>query len=62
MRVWLGFESSGFEEVPGDVVGEVLEAGGGVAEVFEAVVDRFGGVVGCAGVVEVGQHVCGLLL
>jgi hypothetical protein len=31
------------------------------AEVFEAAVDRFGGAVGCAGPVEVGEHVGGAL-
>ena len=44
-----------------DVVGEVAEAEGGAAEVFESAVDRFGGSVGGAGPVEVGEHVGGAL-
>ena len=36
----MGFESSCFEEAAGDVVGEVAEAEGGAAQVFESAVDR----------------------
>ena len=46
----------------GDVVGEVTKSEGGSAEVFEAAVDRFGGPVGGAGSVEVGQDVGGAFL
>ncbi|AFP37839.1 hypothetical protein MSMEI_1366 [Mycolicibacterium smegmatis MC2 155] len=58
----LGSEASGLEQGPGDVVGEVAEAQGGSAQVFEAAVDRFGRPVGGAGAVEVGQDVGGTLL
>ena len=58
----MGSESAGFEQGSGDVVGEVAEAEGGAAEVFEASVDGFGGAVAGAGPVEVGQHVGGALL
>ena len=40
-------------------MGEVAEAEGAAAEVFESAVQRFGGAVRCAGPVEVGQHVSG---
>lgn len=52
-------EAAAFKERPGDVVGEVAEAEGGAAEVFESAVDGFGGSVAGAGAVEVGQHVGG---
>ena len=55
----MSFESAGFEEAAGDVVGEVTEPEGGSAEVFEASVDGFGGTVAGVGVVEVGQDVPG---
>ena len=35
----MGFESAGFEEAVGDVVGGVVEAEGGAAEVFEVAVE-----------------------
>ena len=57
----MGSESAGLEQGSGDVVGEVPEAEGGSAEVFESAVDRFGGAVGRAGSVEVGEHVSGSL-
>jgi len=44
-----------------DVVGQVAEAEGGAAEVFESAVDGLGRAVGRAGSVEVGQHVSGAL-
>ena len=50
-------ESASLEEAAGDVVGEVAEAEGGAAQVFEPTVDRLGGAVGGAGSVEVGQDV-----
>jgi hypothetical protein len=53
--VWSGSESAGVEQAAGYRVGEVAEAEGGAAEVFEAAVDRFTGPVRGAGVVEVGQ-------
>ncbi|GAA0333971.1 hypothetical protein GCM10009529_10440 [Micropruina glycogenica] len=55
----MGSESAGFEQAAGDVVGEVSEAEGGAAEVFESSVDGFGGAVGGAWMVEVGQYVAG---
>ena len=53
--------AAGLKERSGDVVGEVSEAEGGAAEVFESAVDCFGGSVGGAGPVEVGEHVGGAL-
>ena len=55
----MGFESSGFEECSGDVVGEVSEVLGRIRVGFEAAVDGFGRAVAGVGVVEVGQDVCG---
>lgn len=43
-------------------MGEVLEAEGGAAEVFQSAIDRFGGPVRGVGSVEVGQDVGGSLL
>ena len=40
-------------------MGEIAEAERGATEVLESAVDRFGGAVAGAGVVEVGQHVQG---
>ena len=48
----MGSEPSGLEEGSGDVVGGVAEAWGGAAGVFESAVDRFGGAVAGAVVVE----------
>ena len=48
----MGSEPPGLEQGPGDVVGEVAEAQGGASEVFEPAVDRLGGAVARAGVVE----------
>lgn len=44
-KVWVGSKSAGFEQASGDVVGEVSEAEGGVAEVFESSVDCLGRAV-----------------
>ena len=38
---------------------EIAEAKRGATEVLESAIDRFGGAVAGAGVVEVGQHVEG---
>ena len=57
----MGSESAGFEQAAGDVVGEVAEAEGGAAEVFEAAVDRLGRAVGGAGSVEEREDVDGAL-
>lgn len=59
--VQFGFEFFGVEQGVDDVVGEIVEVECGVMEVFELVVDCFGGVVVGVGVVEVGQYVQGLL-
>jgi hypothetical protein len=56
-RVQLRAEATAFQQGPGDVVGEVPEAERGAAEAFEPAVDGFGGAVGGAGPVEVGEHV-----
>ncbi len=53
----MGFESSGFEEASGYVVGQVPKSQGDPAEVFEASVDRFGWAVAGAWAVEEGEHV-----
>lgn len=58
----MGSEAAGLEQAPGDVVGQVAEPEGGPAEVLEPAVDRLGRAVGCAGPVEVGEHVGGALL
>lgn len=56
----MGSGSAGFQEGSGGAVGkEGLKATGGAVEVFETSIDRFGGAVAGAGVVEVGQHVEG---
>lgn len=47
------------EQAPGDAVGEVPEAQGGGAEVFESAVECLGRSVGGAWSVEVGEHVDG---
>lgn len=38
----MGFESSGFEQAPGDVLAEVPESERGAPEVLEGPVDRLG--------------------
>ena len=43
-------------------MGEVLEAEGGAAEVFQSAIDRFGGPVRGVGSVEVAQDVGGSLV
>ncbi len=48
-------KASGVDEAAGGVAGEVSESQGDAAQVLEAPVDGFGGAVGGAGVVEVGQ-------
>ena len=53
----LVLEASGVDEAADGVVGEVSESQGDAAQVLEASVDCFGGAVGGAGVVEVGQDV-----
>ncbi|GAA1510765.1 hypothetical protein GCM10009788_13940 [Nocardioides humi] len=58
----VGSEAAGFEQASGDVVGQVAEPKSTAAEAFEAAVEGFGGSVGCAGAVEVGEHVGGALL
>ena len=55
-------EAAGLQEAPGDVVGEVAEAEGGAAEVFEPAVEGLGRAVAGAGPVEVGEHVAGPLV
>ena len=50
----MGFESSGFEEASGYVVGQVLKSQGDPAEVFEASVDR---LCRCLGYADVGTVV-----
>ena len=51
------FEASGVDEAADGVVGEVSESQGDAAQVLEASVDRFGGAVGGAGMIEVGQDI-----
>lgn len=58
----MGSEAAGLEEAACDVVGEVPEAEGGAAEVFESAVQGLGGPVRRAGTVEVGEDVGGPLL
>ncbi|EGR96954.1 hypothetical protein HMPREF1162_2360 [, partial [[Propionibacterium] namnetense SK182B-JCVI] len=58
----MGSESSGFEQTPRDVVGQVPEAEGGAAQVFEPPVDGLGGAVAGAGPVEEREDVRGALL
>ena len=53
MSVWAGSEAAGVEHRSHYVVGEVAEAQGGEAEVFEAVVGLGGPVCWCPGAVEV---------
>ena len=50
-------EASGVDEAAGGVVREVPETQGDAAQVLQAPVDCFGGAVGGAGLVEVGQDV-----
>ena len=40
-------------------MGEIPKSQGGAAQVFQSAVDGFGGSVGGAGPVEVGQHILG---
>ena len=51
------FEASGVDETADGVAGEVAESQGDAAQVLQASVDGFGGAVGGAGAVEVGQDV-----
>ena len=53
----MGFESSGFEHPPGDVVSQIPKAEDDAAEVFESAVERFGWSVDGAGPVEVAEDV-----
>ena len=55
-------EAAGLEPGSGDVVGQVPEAQGGAAEVFEPAVDGLGRSVAGAGSAEEGQHDGGALL
>ncbi|CCI52580.1 hypothetical protein BN13_1880002 [Nostocoides jenkinsii Ben 74] len=57
-----GSEAAGLEKAAGDVVGQVAEAEGGATQVLEATVEGFGGAIGGAGAVEVGEDVRGAFL
>lgn len=51
-RVYVGSESSGFEQTPRDVVAELAEAERGPAEALEASGDGLGAAVASAGLVD----------
>ena len=54
-------ESSGFEQAPGNVVGQVAQALGCVSGVFKPAVGRFGRAVTRAGTIKVAEDVVGAL-